>query len=360
MALQIWSWIFIVLIMLVQPGYAYVGHNGGLARRALENIFLRDLSESQIKTKNIYIALAITASVVLLVGLLGLFIAIQRSTRQVKVAEPESGMVAPRPSWWMVEGKDEKMDWWRLSHRLETASIQTAADPVEGGRIARLKAALQRQATKKQGPIIPMHHSNSPSPTGSLGLPIQPIPEVPPQRHDDLERGYRAPIYSVESPPQVPLIYVGSKPLKRSPASPPRAIVTVGHRGTIVRAGGRSGPPRSPAGRRRDWAQRHSFRNPFLPLKTPVSPLKISAPITLPYVDPTNPKLTYGSGLLTPRAAPSPPAESFDGPPVLSKIRRVMPPAPLNLDNRSPLSAARLRIGFPSPVRPFHFPSNAF
>lgn len=358
MAIQIWSWIFIVLTMLVQPGYAYVGHNGGLARRALENIFLRDLSESQIKTKNIYIALAITGSVVLVVGLLGLFIAIQRSTHREKVTEPELGIVEPRPSWWMVEGKDEKMDWWRLSHRVETATIQ--ADPAEGGRIARLKAALQRQASKKQGPIIPMHHTNSPSPTGSLGLPMQSIPEVSPQRQDDLERGFKAPIYPVESPPQVPLIYVGSKPLKRSPASPPRAIVTVGHRGTIARTGGRTGVPRSPAGRRRDWAQRNSFRNPFLPLKTPVSPMKISAPITLPYIDPTNPKLTYGSGLLTPRAAPSPPVEPFNGPPVLPKIRRVMPPAPLNLDSRPPLSAARLRIGFPSPLHPTHSPSNAF
>lgn len=272
----------------------------------------------------------------------------------MKVPEPESGIVEGRPSWWIVEDKNEKINWWRSSHQLDAP-----ATTEDGGRIARLKAALQRQAGKKQRPIIPMHHSNSPSPTGSLGLPMQTIPEIQPKYPDSLERGYRAPIYPVESPPQVPLIYVGAKSLKRGPTSPPRAIVTGGQRVTLARTGARSGPPRSPAGRRRDWAQRHSFRNPFLPLKDTDASLKISAPMPVSYIDPTNLKLTYGPSLMMPRAAPTPPVESY-GPPVLPKIRKVIPPAPLNLDNRQPLSAARIRIGLPTSPRPSRSPNTAF
>jgi hypothetical protein len=362
MAFQIWSWIFIIQILLVRPGYAYASHYESLTRRALGNIFVRGLeSESEITTKNTFIALAITASVVLVVGLLGLFIVIQRSRHQVKVPEPESGVVDVKPSWWMVEGKNEKMDWWRLSHRFEPAAVPAvaAAQPVDGGRIARLKAAIQRQAGKDQHPIIPMHRNNSPSPTDSLGLPMQISPDIQPKYPDSLERQYRAPIYPVQSPPQVPLIYVGERPVKGSPTSPPRAIVTSGQRATVARAGARSGAPRSPAGRRRDWVHRHSFRNPFLPLKDSDAPLKISAPVPLPYIDTTNPKLTYGPSLLRPRPAPTPAGESYR-PPVPPKLRKLAPPAPLNLENRQPLSAARVRVGLPASPRPSRTVNTAF
>jgi len=358
MAFQIWSWIFIIQIMLVQPGYAHVGHYKSLTRRALVRVFARSLTEAEITAKNTFTALAITLSVVLVVGLVGLFLVIQRSRRQVKVPEPESGVVDAKPSWWMVEGKNEKMDWWRLSHRLEPAAVPAVdpTQPVDGGRIARLKAAIQRQAGKKAQPIIPMYRTNSPSPTASLGLPMQADPDVQPKYPDSLERGYRAPIYFVQSSPQVPQIYVGERPLKRSPTSPPRAIVTGGQRATLARAGARSGAPRSPAGRRRDLLHRHSFRNPFLPLKVPEIPLKISEPVPLPHVDT---KLTYGKSLLNPRAAPTPPGDSYR-PPVPPKLRKLGPPAPLNLDSRQPHSAARIRIGLPASPRPTRALNSAF
>jgi len=360
MAFQLWSWIFIIQIMLVRPGYAHVGHYQGLTRRALVRVFARSLSESEITAKNTFTALAITLSIVLVVGIVGLFLVIRRSRRQVKVPEPESGVVDAKPSWWMVEGKNEKMDWWRLSHRFEPAAVPAIdpTKPVEGGRIARLKAAIQRQAGKnaQAQPIIPMYRNNSPSPTESLGLPMQSVPDVQPKYPDSLERGYRAPIYPVQSPPQ---IYIGERPLKRSPTSPPRAIVTGGQRATLARAGARSGAPRSPAGRRRDLSKRHSFRNPFLPLKVSDAPLKISDPMPLPYIDTTNPKLAYGPSLLRPRVAPTPPGESYK-PPVPPKLRKLAPPAPLNLDNRQPLSAARIRVGLPASPRPSRALNTAF
>ncbi|KAF8204911.1 secreted proline-rich protein [Pholiota molesta] len=365
MAIQFWSWIFIIQIMLVRPGYAKVGHNYEvLARRALGKVFSRDLTEAEVTTRNTFTALAVTASVLLVVGLVGLFLVIWRSKRQTKVPEPESGIadvkVADgRPSWWMVEGKNEKMDWWRLSHRLESTEAPAidTSKPVEGGRIARLKAALQRRSGNVQGPIIPMYRSTTPSPTDTLGLPIQTNPNIEPRYPESLERGYQAPIYPVQSPPQIPLLYVGDKPLKRSPTSPPRAIVTNGQRATLSRSGARAGVPRSPAVRRRDLLHRHSFRNPFLPLKTPdaTTTLKISAPTPLAYIDTTNPKLTYAPSLMRPRAAPLPPSGPRGSyrPPVPPKLRK---PTPLNLlnpqDNRQPLSAARVRIGLPASPRP--------
>jgi len=365
MAIQFWSWIFIIQILLVRPGYATVGHNYEvLARRALGKVFTRELTESEVTSKNTFTALAVTASVLLVVGLVGLFLVIWRSKTQTKVPEPESGVADvkaadARPSWWMVEGKNEKMDWWRLSHRLEPAEAPAidTSKPVEGGRIARLKAAIQRQSGKTQQPIIPMYRSTTPSPTDTLGLPIQTNANIEPRYPESLERGYRAPIYPVESPPQIPLLYVGDRPLKRSPTSPPRALVTNGQRATLSRSGVRTGVPRSPAVRRKDWLHRHSFRHPFLPLKTPetTATLKISAPTPLAYIDTTNPKLTYAPSLTRPRAAPLPPSGPRDsyGPPVPPKLRKPTPLTLLHLqDNHQPLSAARVRIGLPASPRP--------
>ncbi|KAF8974632.1 hypothetical protein BDZ97DRAFT_1774635 [Flammula alnicola] len=361
MASQLWSWIFIIQFMLVRPGFAHVSHNYEvLTRRAFGKVFARSLSKSE-TTRNTFVALAIAAGVVLLAGLLGLFLFIRRAKMQKKVSEPESGAVTGKPSWWMVEGKNEKMDWWRLSHRIEPAvgAGVEATKPIEGGRIARLKAAIQRQAGKGQQPLLPTHRSATPSPTDSLGLPMQTNPNIEPRYPDSLERGYRAPIYQVQSPPQIPALYIGDRPLKQSPTTPPRAIVTHGQRATLARCGARTGAPRSPAGRR--WLNRHSFRHPFLPLKDSDAPLpKISAPVPITHIDPTNPKLNYAPSLSKPRAAPTPPEGPRGSliPPVPVKARKFPPPAPLNLQNsQQPLSAARVsaarvRVGLPASPRP--------
>ncbi|KAF9485428.1 hypothetical protein BDN70DRAFT_917078 [Pholiota conissans] len=365
MAIQFWSWIFIIQTMLVRPGYASVGHNyEALARRALGKVFIRDdLTETEVTSRNTFTALAITASILLIVGLVGLFLVIQRSKKQAKVSEPESQVAATdaKPSWWMVEGKSEKMDWWRLSHRFDSTEVPAVdtSKPIEGGRIARLKAAIQKQSAKKQKPIIPMYRSNTPSPTDSLGLPMQTNANIEPKYPEALERGFRAPIY----PPRIPPLVFGDKPTKPSPTTPPRALLTSGQRATLSR-GARSGAPRSPAVKRRDWLQRHS-RHPFLPLKASDAQLKISSPTPLAYIDTANPKLTYAPSLERPRAAPLPPTGPRDSyrPPVPPKARKLYPPTPLNLlalqDNRQPLSAARVRMGLPASPRPIIRSSNS-
>jgi len=379
MASYLWSWIFIIQLMLVQPGYASRNYEV-FAKRALSNVFMyvffppflhlsthffffsRGLSAEE-RSRNTFTALAIAAGVVLLVLLFGLFIVIRRQ-RQQKVPEPESAVAGAKPSWWMVDGKNEKMDWWRLSHRIEPAippvEPQSERRPQPGGhsRIERLKAALQIQ--KKGGksePILPTHRKTTSSPTDTIILPLQTNPNIKPRYPDILERGYQVPIS--QSPPQITTTLYGSesKPLERTPSIPPQAVVTQGQRTTLSRSGARSGAPRSPAGhRRRDWLRRTSFRHPFLPLKVSDAPmaLKISDPVPIA-IDTTNPKFGYALSLSRPRAAPSPPGgpRSSFKPPVPPKlIRKSPPPAPLELRGEALLSGRKVRFGLPSSPRP--------
>jgi hypothetical protein len=301
---------------------------------------------------------------VLLVLLFGLFIVIRRQ-RQQKVPELEAAVADVKPSWWMVDGKNEKIDWWRLSHRMEPAIL-----PVESqlerrpsgdhSRIERLKAALQIQ--KKGGKsesILPTHRKMTNSPTETIILPLQTNPNIEPKYPDVLERGYKVPIYPAQSPPQIKMALYGSdsKPLQPIPIIPPQAIVTQGQRTTLSRSGARSGAPRSPAGhRRRDWLSQNSFRHPFLPVKVPDVPLapKISAPIPIA-IDTTNPKLSYALSLSRPRPAPSPlgsPRTLFRPFVTPKLIRKLPPPAPLELRGEALLTGRKVRFGLPSSPRP--------
>jgi hypothetical protein len=350
MASLFWSWIFIIQLFLVRPGFARVsGSYEVLAQRALENVFIRGLSKAE-KTRNTYMALAIAGGVVLIAGFVGLYL-LYRRQRQ-KVPEPESGAI-DKPHWFMVDGKNDKMDWWKLSNKVQEKAKLDAELP-EGSRIERLKAALNMRPGKKQQPLLPIHRDTKSSPTESIALPMQTDPEMQHRYPDVLERGYRAPIYPVQSPPQVPALtrtmYDGDK--AGHPRSPPKALVTQG----LTRSIGRSVDrrlPRSPAGRRKSWLTRgNQFRHPFLPLKDSDAPLPtISAPVPIT-VDPSNPKLNYSVSIGKPRAAPVPPPLLV--PPVPPKGGARRPPAPLQLAPGSAdiASARHVRFGLPTSPRP--------
>jgi hypothetical protein len=325
--------------------------------------FSRGLSAEE-RSRNTFTALAIAAGVVLLVLLFGLFIVIRRQKQQ-KVPELEAAVADAKPSWWMVDGKNEKIDWWRLSHRMEPAIPPVEFQPErrpsgDQSRIERLKAALQIQKKgSKSESILPTHRKMTNSPTETIILPLQTNPNIEPKCPDVLERGYQVPIYPAQSPPQITTTLYGSdnKPLQPTPSIPPQAIVTQGQRTTLSRSGARSGAPRSPAShRRRDWLSRNSFRHPFLPVKVPDAPLvsKISAPVPIA-IDTTHPKLGYALSLSRPRAAPSPPGSprSTFRPLVPPKLtRKSPPPAPLELRGEALLTGRKVRFGLPSSPRP--------
>jgi len=350
MAFHLWSWIFIIQSLLIRPGYAHISHNYEvLAGRALERVFIRGLVDEQ-KTRNTFVALAIAAGVVLLAGIVGLFLLYIRQKAMQKVAEPEAGVIDAKPHWWMVEAKNEKMDWWRLSHRISgIPPVQSPKSDSGRSRIERLKDALNIQRKKNNQPILPTHRRLAPSPTDSLNLPMQTNANIQPRYPDSLERGYRAPIYPAQSPPQIPILTIDGKPLKRSPSIPPQAIVTQGQRTTLSRSLARNGAPRSPAGRR--WLARNSFRHPFLPLKDTDAALpKISAPVPTT-IDPSNPKLNYAVSIKEPRAAPTPPGapRKLALAPVPPKVGLRLPP-PLQLEE--PFGGPKLRFGLPASPRP--------
>ncbi|KAJ3511555.1 hypothetical protein NLJ89_g4028 [Agrocybe chaxingu] len=332
-----WSWIFILQLSLVRPGFAHARVSPDyevLAQRALETVYTRSLSKAE-KTRNTFIALAIAGAVVLVVGILGLYLLYRRQKQ--KIPEPEAGAVE-KPSWRMVDAKNDKMDWWRLSLRLQPT---TPADPnlPEGSRIERLKAALNKKAGKAQ-PLLPTH--TKPSPTETIRLPMQSIPDVKPKYPDILEKDYRAPMYPVDqSPPQIPALtrtlYDGGKQIPLNPRSPPRALVTQGMARSGSGRSGRSGTPRSPANRRRSWLTRHQ----------PVA------------IDPSNPKLNYAVSMSKPRAAPVPPQDPRGSlvPVVPPKGALKRHPTPLHLDDS--VSERKVRFGLPGSPRPSRMASPA-
>ncbi|CAA7260210.1 unnamed protein product [Cyclocybe aegerita] len=354
-----WSWIFILQLSLVRPGLAHARVSPDhevLAQRALETVYIRSLSKAE-KTRNTFIALAIAGAVVLVVGILGLYLLYRRQKQ--KIPEPEAGAVE-KPSWRMVDAKNDRMDWWRLSLRLQPT---TPSDPnlPEGSRIERLKAALNKKAGKAQ-PLLPTH--TKPSPTETIRLPMQSIPDVKPKYPDILEKDYRAPMYPVDqSPPQIPTLtrtlYDGGKQIPLNPRSPPRALITQGMARSGSGRSGRSGTPRSPANRRRSWLTRHQVRHPFLPLKdTDAQAPPISAPKPVA-IDPSNPKLNYAVSMSKPRAAPVPPQGPRGSPvaaiPPKGALKRH--PTPLHLDDS--VSERKVRFGLPGSPRPSRMASPA-
>ncbi|PPQ95472.1 hypothetical protein CVT26_008500 [Gymnopilus dilepis] len=340
MAFYLWSWIFIfqTLLMIIRPAYAApVSHDyQALARRSLETVFIRGLTDEQ-RVKNTYVALAITAGVVLLAIIVG--IALLYLRHRVVVSELETGVSVneTKPHWWMVESKNEKMDWWRLSRRFSgIPPVESPQSDSGRSRIDRLKDALNIQRkNKNQAPILPV---SRPLPPVDQKLPM-PLEDVQPRYPESLERGFQAPIYPVQGP-QVPKLVI-------TPSIPPRAVVTQGQRATLSRSLARSGAPRSPASRR--WLHRKSFRNPFLPLGAADAALpKISAPVAVT-IDPSNPKLNYAFSIKEPRPAPLPPTGARNlAVPVPNKVG-MRKPAPLKLDQ--PFDAPRVRIGLPANPR---------
>jgi hypothetical protein len=311
------GWTFITLQFLVRCGYALV-----IPERANETVFVRDITIDQ-KARSTNIALAIAGGVVLLVLMIGiLLLYLTQRSASARIPDVEPGTV-PKPQWWMVEGKNEKMGWWKLGSGNDNSP---AGELDNGSRIERLKAALQVRKAAKNGQI--------PSPV----LPLQTDPDTQHKYPDVLERGFRAPVYPFHSSPQIPSItrtmYDGSNHL--NPPLP--AIVTEGQRVTLSR----TGAPRSPAGRRRSRDRlSRQFRNPFLPLKdSDVTVPKISAPMPAT-IDPSNPKLQPALSLSLPHS------------PQKVGVRRPAPLAPILFEPETPLASGPIsRLGIPVSPRP--------
>lgn len=228
----------------------------------------RGLSKAE-KTRNAFIAVTITATVVLVVGLVGLFLFI-RKRRQI-VVDTEAGADS-KPSWRMVDGKTEKKVWWELGHNAQ------ASPPIEPlghdgrSRTQRLKAALGLRIPEQ--PILPTHRSTIMSPP----LPMPTDKNLQPKYPDSLERGgIRHPPPSL---PQIPTITIQStdQHLERKLSVPPRALLI--HNPSRLTYERRVLPGSPAAGRRRSRSLTQPTRNPFLPLgesDVPVSIVKAGA-----------------------------------------------------------------------------------
>jgi len=255
--IQRWSWIFIFQSLLVQPSFAHLSLEG----KVMDNLFQRGLSKAE-KTRNAYIAVAITATVVLVVGIVGLFLFIQK--RKQAVVDAETG-ADHRPSWWMVDGKTENKDWWGLGSKTQASPPTEPLGRDGRSRTQRLKAALGLRIPDQ--PILPTHRGTIMSPP----LPLQTDLNLHPRYPDSLERG------GVNaSLPKIPTIAIHStdQRLERKLNMLPRALLT---HSSSRSTSERRVLPRSPAatGRRRSRSLTQPMRNPFLPLRDdgPVSQL---------------------------------------------------------------------------------------
>lgn len=348
MTSHLWSWIFIIQLFSIRPGYAQVTkHSNDLvARRVVHALFMRNFSRAE-KTRQAFIGLAIGLSVVLFAGILGLFLYIQKQRQKNAVADSEATTTVEKPNWWMVEGKNEKMDRWRLS-----LQSSVSRNPEDRSRIERLKAALKIKSNKDL-PILPTHNKTVTSPAETLNLPIQPVPFVQPQYPDALEKGYRAPVYPTQYvPPVVSItrtVYDNGRPPKQNPTLPSEIYM---HpkltRSSFAHSTGerRTGVPRSPAHKRRSFISRQPFRHPhpFIPLKDSETRLgAISAPMPLDPSQLSHPKLANHLG-----AAPKPPTVRRSS---LKGSSKGLRPPPLNLGGKNTESPIRrVRFGLaPSP-----------
>ncbi|KAF8803834.1 hypothetical protein BYT27DRAFT_7195169 [Phlegmacium glaucopus] len=327
---QRWSWIFIFHALLVQPSFARLSHDI-LARKVVDNLFQRGLSKEE-KTRNAYIAVAITAAVVLVVGLVGLFLFI-RKRRQV-LPEPEAG-ADHKPSWWMVDGKTDKKDWWRLGPQATPPTEPLGPDG--RSRTQRLKAALGLRVTDQ--PILPTHRSTIKSPP----LPMQTDPSIQPRYPASLERGDTRD--QAPSLPPIPSIAINltDQHLERKLSVPPRVLLTHSpSRSTSERRV----LPRSPAaGRRRSRSLTQPIRNPFLPLRESDDPV---SQFTALKADAKDSRLGRSHSISRPHETPTPhPAlqPSFSG-------RKSPPPALQLREPETPRSGRKVQFGLPRSPRP--------
>lgn len=320
--IQRWSWIFIFHALLVQPSFARLSHDV-LARKVVDNLFQRGLSKEE-KTRNAYVAVAITAAVVLIVGLVGLFLFI-RKRRQV---DPESEAGADhKPSWWMVDGKTDKKDWWKLG--TQTSLPTEPLGPDGRSRTQRLKAALGLRVPDQ--PILPTHRGTIKSPP----LPMQMNPNIRPMYPDSLERGGARD--QAPSLPQIPAIAIDltdHQHLERKLSVPPRVLLT---HSSSRSTSERRVLPRSPAaGRRRSRSLTQPIRNPFLPLQESDGPLKGDA---------------QDSQLRHSRSMSQTPTPYPALQPSLS-ARKAPPPALQLKEPETPRSGRKVHFGLPRSPRP--------
>jgi len=222
-------------------------------------------------------------------------------------------------NWWMVDKKDEKgglSEWWRKSYAVPD---RVEPPPSAGPRssLQRLRSALARKAGSKKGdeesiPSPPATKKLT-SPTMTIDLPMQTVPQAKPRYPSVLERGYRVPLYptavqaqdntssrSLTSPaPQRPLLSVAERSIstRRKVSVPPRALKISNGRPLVSFAERRLGVPRSPAHRRKGAGLVvGQFKHPFIPLKDSDTDFPtISAPFPSAETGETNPKLSYNA-----------------------------------------------------------------
>lgn len=231
-----------------------------------------------------------------------------------------------------IKGDGEKGgslgEWWRKSYavpdRVEPPPTPATAAPARNS-IQRFRNILTRKGVLR-GPSkpagdeesqCPVVKSTIPSPTLTLDIPIQAVPQAKPRYPSVLERGYRVPLYPTTTPPKD---LAGSRSLT-SPGDahrgsttsmgsslsrssrpliglPPRSLkASNGRLLNPIAEHRKSGQPRSPAYRRRVGFNVNigQFKHPFIPLKDSDTdfPVTISGPLPSAETAETNPKLGY-------------------------------------------------------------------
>jgi len=297
------------------------------------------------------VALGVTFSVLALclIGLATWFFVI-KPRRQQKANKTDVDIEAGKRSWWMVtdtKGDGEKggalAEWWRKSYavpdRVEPPPTPATAGPGARTSIQRFRNILTRKGVlrgprksagdeESQPPTV---KSQIPSPTLTIDIPIQAVPQTKPRYPSVLERGYRVPLYPSALPPKDP---AGSRSLtspatsfgvsSTSPSSvvgstpsrphrpliglPPRSLkASHGRLLNPIAEHRKSGQPRSPAHRRRVGFNVNigQFKHPFIPLKDSDTdfPVTISGPLPSAETAETNPKLGYPAAMPRMRTA---------------------------------------------------------
>jgi len=303
------------------------------------------------------IALGVIACLFLLsLVALGIFFFFRRR-RQVIAATADVEKGAEKRNWWMVEGKEKSFsEWWRQSHSIPD---RVEPPPSAGVRssLQRIRSALTRKGalrgtSKKEDQDVLIPPVRIVSPSGTIDLPMQTVPQSKPRYPSVLERGYRVPLYPIEaptdkSPPRSltsPATHkprsVAERSIQRQVTVPPRALSISKGRLVLPRSDRKVGLPRSPAyGRKHGMLS--NIQHPFMPLKESETAFPtISAPMPSQETAATNPKLGYPQGTVQPvRAAPAAPAGPRVG---RNGTRRV--PAPLIVPSRPTTPASPLSM----------------
>lgn len=217
-------------------------------------------------------------------------------------------------------------EWWRKSYAVPDRVEPPPTPATAGARtsLQRFRSILTRKGALRgvnkpgdeESQRPPMVKSMIPSPTLTLDLPIQAVPQPKPRYPSVLERGYRVPLYPTTTPPKDP---AGSRSLTspgdaltrptesvETPSRPQRPLIGLPPR-SLKASNGRllnpiaehrkSGQPRSPAHRRRVGFNVNigQFKHPFIPLKDSDTdfPVTISGPLPSAETAETNPKLGY-------------------------------------------------------------------